>query len=85
MDVLLDLLKAANSLSPLAIIGLLVGVLLLQTKFKATAETQLTSIADNHLHDLPRIANVIDRIADTLVRIEVQNATILAKLNGHDR
>ena len=83
METLLELLKTLNSLSPLAVIALLGIVLFYQARNKTQVSSKMddsfTTITDNHLHDLPSILEILQRM-------ETANATafatIIAKLNG---
>lgn len=79
MDIVLQFLNILNSLSPLAVIALLSLVLFYQARNKDKAENNFDSLTSNHLHELPDILVVLQRM-------EVANATafaaILAKLNG---
>ncbi len=80
MDVLLDLLKTLNSLSPLAVIALL-GVVIYKlvggnkslTSISEDSSSKLNEIATNHLHELPDMA-------ETLRRIESQQTAAFAKM-----
>ena len=82
MDTLLSLFEAAERLSPLAIIGLLVGLLCLVLVKHRQGHAQVEDMRSNDLHELHELHDM----AETLRRIEVQQmsafATILAKLNG---
>lgn len=78
-----ELFTVANTLTPLAIIGLLIGVIYLQV-YKQPTKEQVSTIADNHLHGLPQIEENTRLMVDSLRRIENQQtagfATIIAKL-----
>ena len=80
MDALLEILKTLNSLSPLAVIALLVLVLFYQIKNKTSTDSSFSTLTSNHLHELPAIL-------ETLQRIEVMStnafATILARMPLH--
>lgn len=80
---LTELFTVANSLTPLAIIGLLVGVIYLQV-YKQPTKEQVSTIANNHLHGLPGIEENTKQMVDVLGRIERTQtekfATIIAKL-----
>jgi hypothetical protein len=86
METLIALLQTLNSLSPLAIIGLLGTVIFLLVKGKTAADSKVETIASNHLHDLPSIAAAVKDMSETLRRIETHMAAefsyIRAKLNG---
>ena len=85
MDLIISIFGAAEKLSPLAVIALLVGLLyVVLYKQPTTAHTdqlheELTNVRENDLHDL-------GNMAETLRRIEVAQtqafAQILAKLNA---
>ena len=83
MESITGLLNLANSLSPLAVIALLAIVIFLLVKGKAEVSTQVTTISDNHLHD---VSDQLTQIAETLQRLEVsisENfAYIKARING---
>lgn len=78
METIITLFQAANSLTPLAIIGLLVGILYILL-WKQPLKKDIEDIQDNDLHELPDMAA-------TLRRIEISQtqafATIIARLNG---
>lgn len=79
----MSLFALANSLSPLAIIGLLVAVVLMLVKGKEEVGGKVDLIGTNHLHD---VGDKLDTIAETLQRMEVTNsesfAWIRAKLGN---
>lgn len=75
MEWIVSVVSAANSLTPLAIIGLLVMILLLQAKNKR----DVTAISDNHLSDMPEIAETLRRIE---LKLSEEFSYIRAKLNG---
>lgn len=83
MDAILELLKTANSLSPLAVIGLLVTVVFMLVK-KEPEHTTEVSHSDSHV--LVEMSETMHQMATTLQRIEVglaENFTYLkAKVNG---
>lgn len=79
MEWIVSVIGAANSLTPLAIIGLLVMILLLQAKNKR----EVSSISENHLSDMPEIAETLRRIE---VKLTEEFSFIRAKLtNGGPR
>ena len=78
MESLIGFIAALNTLSPLAIIGLLALVLLLQQKNKKA----LTDVADNHLHDLPDMAASLQRIESLLLDIKDNTVYLKARING---
>lgn len=79
-----SLFAAANTLTPLAIIGLLVGVLYMQV-YKQPTKQQVSTIANNHLHGLPQIEENTRLMVESLRRIENTQsekfATIISKLD----
>ena len=79
-----SLFAAASTLTPLAIIGLLIGVLYIQ-HFKQPTKQQVSTIANNHLHGLPQIEENTRLMVESLRRIENQQtekfATIISKLD----
>jgi hypothetical protein len=86
METLISLLQTLNTLSPLAIIGLLGTIIFMMIKGHTLADTKVETIAANHLHDLPAIAEAVKEMSETLRRIEVKMtedfAHLKAKLNG---
>lgn len=85
MQLIISFLSALNAMSPLGIIALLALVLFYQARNnKATvAHTEtLTTLKTNDLHELPEIASGIQKLLEVVQRIEVGQATIIAKLNG---
>ena len=79
-------LTLLNSLSPLAVIGLLGTVIFLLVKGKTHTARELKVVQTNHLHELPEIAETLRSMSDTLRRMETRMAEdfshIKAKLNG---
>ena len=88
MEALITFLTTLNSLSPLAVIGLLGTIIFLLVKGKTAADEKVETIASNHLHELPTIAEDIRSMAETLRRIETRMAEefsyLKAKLNGRN-
>jgi hypothetical protein len=86
MEILISFLQTLNTLSPLAVIGLLGTVIFLLVRGKTAADTKVEAIASNHLHDLPSIAESVKEMSETLRRIEQRMGEefsyIRAKLNG---
>lgn len=76
---ILVLLRTANSLSPIAVIALLAIVIFYQAKGATKTEDSFDTLTTNHLHELPSILEILQRM-------ETQNAvafaTIITKLNG---
>lgn len=86
MEEIISLFTALNSLTPLAIIGLLGTVIFLLVKGKTATGRKVEAIANNHLHDLPELVELVRKMADTLQRIEVRMGEdftyIKARING---
>jgi len=86
MDSLNTFLTTLNTLSPLAVIGLLGTIIFLLVQGKTAADTKVDAIASNHLHDLPSIAESVKEMSETLRRIEQRMGEefsyIRARLNG---
>ena len=83
MEWLVSLVGAANSLTPLAIIGLLVIILLYQAKNARHVEgarKEVQTIRTNDLHELPEIVATLQRIE---VKLSEEFSYIRARLNGH--
>jgi 3'-phosphoadenosine 5'-phosphosulfate sulfotransferase (PAPS reductase)/FAD synthetase len=90
MDSLISLLETLNSLSPLAVIGLLGTVIFLLVKGKTAADEKIETVATNHLHEMPELVETMRRIEASLIRIEIKISEdlsfIKAKLiNGGSR
>ena len=75
MELLIQLLTTANSLSPLAVIGLLVTVILMLVK----GHKKVEKIEGNDLH---HIEGHLEQISETLQRIEVALTYVKARVNG---
>ncbi len=75
MNVIIELFQLANSLSPLAVIGLLVTVVLMLVK----SQRKVEKIEGN---DLYHIEASLREISETLQRLEVALTYIKARLNG---
>ena len=74
MDTLIALLSTLNNLSPLAIIGLLGTIIFMMVKGKTAADGKVETIATNHLHELPEIADTLRQMAETLRLMETKMA-----------
>lgn len=72
MHDLLELVKMANSLTPLAIMGLLATAIILLARGRREVNEKMTTIADNHLHELPELVENSRRSVEVLQRIEVR-------------
>lgn len=62
MESIIDLLKVASTLSPIAVIGLLATGIILLIK----NQRSVTDIQTNHLHAMPDIEAGIGRLEDTM-------------------
>ena len=82
MVVVTELLTLLNTLSPLAVIALLAVIIYLLVKGKQEVSGKVSTISDNHLHDLPAMAETLQRIE---VSLSENFAYIKAKLNGGNR
>ena len=90
MEAIIELLKTLNTLTPVAIIGLMGTIIFLmvyKNPFKPI-ENKLNEVTTNHLHELPEISENLKKAVEILSRIEVKQAEdfsfIKAKLtNGH--
>lgn len=80
MEELTSLLTLLNNLSPLAIIGLLAIIIYkLVWRDKPASEKSVNEIRDNHLHELPEIAETLRRIEQ---KMGEEFSYIKARLNG---
>lgn len=75
----MNILTFLNSLSPLGVISLLAYIIYLQVKGQNKSTAQISNVTDNHLHDLPAILEILQRIETTQ---SAAFATIIARLNG---
>lgn len=86
MELILSLLASLNSLSPLAVIGLLGVIIFLLVKGKTATDGKVEAIASNHLHDMPELVAVVREMNETLRRIELKMegefSYIRSRLNG---
>lgn len=69
--IIVQLFTAATSLTPVAIIGLLVGLLYV-VLYKQPNKKEFDLLTDNHLHDLPTIARHTEAMVESLRRLEAQ-------------
>ena len=98
MEELTKFLELLNTLSPLAVIALLGLVIFMLVKAKGarlldipigqeSISKQVDLISNNHLSDLPKMVETLDRISDTLQRQEVTlsalDSYLRARLNGN--
>ena len=73
MEFLLQILEQAKDFSPLGVAALAIVAMIFfiwKNPFKPI-EGKLDKISDNHLHDLPRMADGIEKAVDVLQRIEL--------------
>lgn len=93
MDSVIELFKAANGLTPLAVIGLLVVVILLLVKHQKTNTAAMVTLKTNDLHQLPDVVLNTNEMVTALGRIEstlndmsrqqsADSAYLHARLNG---
>ena len=68
MNEILELIKAANGMSPLGLSALLGVIILMLVK----GRQQVQKLTDNHLHELPELVENSRRSVDVLQRIEVK-------------
>lgn len=92
----IELFKALNSASPLAVIALLVYIvytLVINKKADQAVAANVVSVKDNHLSDMPEIVETLRSMSQTLVRMEASQqrcevnqsenfAYLKARLNG---
>lgn len=78
METLISFLQTLNSLSPLAVIALLGTIIFIQVKRQPSVD-EVTEIKDNHLHELPEIAETLRRIE---IKMSEDFSYIKARLNG---
>ena len=91
MDVVLEVLKLAKDFSPIGVVALMAVAFIVavwKNPFTPIAH-KLDTIMDNHLHDLPSIsanmaqmADGIDKIADTMQRLEVKLSEDLSHIKA---
>ena len=84
MENVIAILNTLKDFSPLGVAALAVLGLCLyiwKNPFKPI-EGKLDKISDNHLHDLPRMADTMDNMAETLQRIEVSLGENFAHLRA---
>ncbi len=79
MDGLTDLLTTLNTLSPLAVIGLLAAIIFMQVRNRTEANAHVAHLQSNDLHELPEIAETLRRIE---VSMTENFAYIKARING---
>lgn len=98
MEELTTFLGILNSLSPLAVIALLGLVIFMLVKAKASRifdvpvgqariAEQVELLGSNHLSDLPKMAEQLEKVSETLQRMEVTmsalDSYLRARLNGN--
>ena len=79
MEALTEFLQLLNSLSPLAVIALLGTVIFMLVTGKTKAGAQIKEVQNNHLHELPEIAETLRRIE---LKMSEDFAYIKARING---
>jgi hypothetical protein len=84
MSLLISFLSALNTLTPLAVIGLLVLVLFYQSKNNTTSRLSLFNLSNNHLSGLPDMAASLERMETILKTINDNIVYIRARMNGRD-
>lgn len=72
MTEVLELIKAANGITPLGLSALLAVIIWMLVRGKKSVAAQVRALGDNHLHSVPDIAANMERIVDTLQRIELK-------------
>lgn len=85
MELMIAFIGQLNSLSPLAVIGLLAIILFYQAKNNRTAighHDTLNSIKTNDLHELPMMMDLLNNINITLQRIEVSQGESFSFIRG---
>lgn len=79
MEGLVSLLNLLNTLSPLAVIGLLATIIFMMVKGKTATDQKVDAIRGNDLHELGEMAETLRRIE---VKLSEEFAYIRARLNG---
>ena len=85
METLIPLLNTLNTLSPLglaALLGLIIFMLVKAKSAKAHMDSQISTIAHNHLSGLPDMAESLKRIETLLQNMNDNITWIKAKVNG---
>lgn len=77
-DAITALLATANAIQPLGVIALLAVVIYKQVN----ATRQVSTITDNHLHDMPEILETLQRMERTMAALD---SYLRARLNGGPR
>lgn len=78
MNELLELLTAANGMTPMGIIALMGTIIFLLIRGKQ----QVEKLSNNHLHELPELVENSRKTVDVLQRIEVSLGGNFAQING---
>lgn len=81
MSEIVELFKAANGLTPLAIMGLLAAAILLLAKGRKEVSEKMDTLANNHLHELPLLVENSTRSVDILQRIDTKLAENFAVIH----
>ena len=79
MEFLTTVVESLNSLSPLAVIGLLGIVIYMLVRNKKDSDAQNSMLTSNHLHEMPEMAESLRRIEQSLAE---NFSYIRARLNG---
>ena len=72
MTEVLELLQAANGMTPLGVIALLGTIIWMLVKGQKKVVGKMDVISNNHLHELPDLVENTRRTGDVLQRIEVK-------------
>jgi hypothetical protein len=82
METLVSVFEMLNAVSPLGLAALLAYVIYLLVKGKTSTDAKVETIATNHLHGLPEMADTLKEIQLTLTSLD---AYLRARLNGGPR
>lgn len=82
LEVLEKLLHLLNDLEPVGVLGLVAAAIFVWVWRNPVKPIQksMDELKDNHLHDLPRMADSLDKVVDVLQRIEVKMAESFAEI-----
>ena len=76
MEILLELLRTLSAFTPIgvaALLGLAIFIMVWKNPFKPL-ESSIAEVKDNHLHELPGIAENLKTAVEILQRMEVEQA-----------
>ena len=79
MDLGISLCDTAKTLSPLAIIGLLIGVIYMVLAQRQQVQSHFDRLRENDLHELGEMTDTLRRIE---VKLSEEFSFIRARLNG---